>query len=68
MLPSSLAILEENINNTTNSERHGLPVVLPVHQQVDNSQDCLLIDPRVPGQETVDIITCAMQGVMQIYL
>ena len=68
MPPSSLAILEENINNNKKSARHGLPVVIPVHQQVDNSQDCLLIDPGVPGQETVDIITCAMQGVMQVYL
>ena len=34
-----------------------LPVVLPMHQQVNNSKDCLLIDPRVSGQETVDILT-----------
>ena len=34
----------------------GDPVVLPHHEQVDDGQHGLLIDPRVPGQETVDIL------------
>ena len=34
----------------------GDPVVLPHHEQVDDGQHGLLIRPRVPSQETVDIL------------
>ena len=32
------------------------PVVFPHHEQVHDGQDCLLVDPRVSGQETVNIL------------